>query len=249
MILFYGLQHNRPHNYLEKGEREIRRGDKNKGSGRWYWDEAFLAVCIHYLHYMILVVVANPKDLQVLGLHQEQGNLVGDNLNLNLNTSQCDNWNPNADRYRCDFVDCLTYPYPFTPTGAFWPFKAKYIPSLIQDLGFSGFSDVTVWKRPMICPPNAEGISPLLHENFDFRCPMAQQQPWIGNRHQWYWICGTDWDNGDNGATSHIEYILVVWGICLFGLNLFAQGELQFWTEHANTNPRATSLLLPTNPL
>jgi len=62
----------------------------------------------------------------------------------------------------------------------------------------------------------------LLDEKyFDFHCPMAQKQPWIGNKHEWFWICGTDWTNG--GETSHVEYILVVWGICLFGLNLYAQ--------------------------
>lgn len=35
LILFYGLQHNRPINYLERGEREERRGVKRSGTGRW----------------------------------------------------------------------------------------------------------------------------------------------------------------------------------------------------------------------
>lgn len=221
VILFYGIQHAKPINYLEHGEREAKRGDKRHGAGRWYYDEAFLAVCIHYLHYMVLVVVTNPGSLQVLGMHQEQGNFVAFPVE---NGTRCDNFNPNADANACDFVNCLNYPYPFTPKGAFWPFVRENIPSVVTELtGFYGLPEVQVWKRPMICPPFAEnGTSPLLHENFHFGCDMARKQPWLGNKHEWFWICGTDWDSND-GSTSHVEYILVVWGICLFALNVYAQ--------------------------
>jgi hypothetical protein len=225
LILFYGLQHNRPVNYLEHGERELRKGHKRSGKGRWYYDEAFIGVCIHYIHYMLLAVFSNPKDLQVLGLHQEQGDYVA---NPTSDPKRCDNFNPNADPNKCDYINCLTYPYPFTPTGAFWPFVRENLPAFVTELtGFAGLPDVTVWKRPMICPPNANGTSPLLEENFNFKCPMARRQQWIGKRHEWFWICGTDWDSGD-GSTSHVEYILVVWGICIFGLNLYAQGEFYY---------------------
>jgi hypothetical protein len=211
LILFYGLMHNRPVNYLEHGEREIRRGHKKKGEGKWYYDEAFIAVCMHYFHYMILVLFAHPGQLQVLGMHQEQG------------------FAPNPTKTRdqdrgCDFKRNLTYPYPFTD-GAFWPFRVE----VLQQIGlpvdkpplnqYLPFPSVTVWKRPYICPYGNQ----LFDEKVvSFNCAMGKNQPWIGNGHSWYWICGTDWDSGD-GSTSHFEYILVVWGICIFGLNVYAQ--------------------------
>ena len=54
----------------------MRKGDKKSGDGHWYYDEAFIAVVMHYLHYMLEVVFSNPKNIQVLGMHQEQGDKV-----------------------------------------------------------------------------------------------------------------------------------------------------------------------------
>jgi len=203
LILFYGLQHNRPVNYLEHGERETRRGDKRSGRGRWYIDEAFVAVCMHFSHYMLLVLFSHPDQLQVLGLHQDQGYAPAPNRTRD-------------EDYGCDYMRNLTYPYPFTD-GAFWPFTVSALPEAIRPA--HALPAVTVWKRPYICPYGSQ----LFDEKVvDFSCEMARKQTWLGGGHMWYWICGTGWDSGD-GSTSHIEYIIVIWGICLFGLNLYAQ--------------------------
>ena len=185
-ILFYGLQHNHPTNYLEHGERQENRGDKKSGAGKWYYDEAFAAVCVHYIHYAILVVFANPQDTQVLGMHQPQGSAPG-----------------SGDAFDCAQTRNLTYPYPFTPNG---------FPGMQRDW----FPDVEVWKRPYLCEGGVlmdEGVQ-------DYHCPMAQAQTWKGEGNMWYWMCGTDWTNA--GETSHVEYIMLVWVICIVGLNLFA---------------------------
>ena len=214
VIAFYGVMHNRPVNYLEHGERELRRGHKKHGTGRWYYDECFLAVCLHYVHYMVLVVFAAPSKWQVLGMHQEQG-FAPDAKNLN-----------DEDR-GCEFRRSLTYPYPFTE-GAFWPFRVEVLEQLgLPVPSFLPFPSVTVSKRPYVCPNGKQ----LWDEPYvDFNCEMARKQPWIGNAHQWYWMCGTDWDNGHSkgvlsgeAPTTHVEYVIVVWAICLVGLNLYAQ--------------------------
>lgn len=164
LILFYGLMHSpRPVNYLEKGEREIRRGAKRHGAGRWYYDETYIAVLMHYIHYMVLVVTVDPTKIQALGMHQEQG------------------FAPNPANTRdedrgCDFMRNLTYPYPFTE-GAFWPFRVEVIEQLgLPVPSFLPFPAVTVWKRPYLCPNGAQ----LFDEKIiGYDCPMAKAQPWI----------------------------------------------------------------------
>mmetsp|Transcript_2416 Transcript_2416/g.4756 ORF Transcript_2416/g.4756 Transcript_2416/m.4756 type:complete len:621 (+) Transcript_2416:178-2040(+) len=185
LVLFYGIQHGRPVNIKEQGEREIMRGDKKAGYGRWYLDEVYLAMCMHFAHYCILVVFTNPGTKQVLGLHQPMGSPPG-----------------SGDMYDCAQFRNLSYPYPFTPHA---------FPGLKGDI-----YEVSVWKRPYICP----GGEMLDERYMDFTCPEALRQDWVpGN--QWYWICGTDWEDGS--GPTHVEYILVVWAICIFGFNLYTQ--------------------------
>ena len=97
----------------------------------------------------------------------------------------------------------LTYPYPLTE-GAFWPFGEVV-----------AFPDVSVWKRPYLC----RDLGPLVDEAyFNFACSAQPPEPGA----QWYWICGTGWENGD-GETSRAEYLLVVIGICLLGMAAYTQ--------------------------
>lgn len=43
-------------------------------AGNPYWfDEISLAVCLHYLFYMVLVLIAQPQDIVAEGLHQAIG--------------------------------------------------------------------------------------------------------------------------------------------------------------------------------
>ena len=37
----------------------------------------------------------------------------------------------------------------------------------------------------------------------------------------WFTVCGTDW--ADGSGLSHVEYVLVVWGICFLGFNIYTQ--------------------------
>jgi len=186
VVLMYGFQHARPVNIKELGEREERRGDKKSGRGRWYIDEVYVAMCMHYLHYAMLVVVGDPGNKQVLGLHQPMGAPIG-----------------SGTEYDCDQFRNLSYPYPFTP-AAFWPFEGDM------------FESVTVWKRPYVCPGGE-----LMDERYiGFTCPKAQSQEWVPNN-QWYWYCGTDWEDGS--GLTHVEYILVVWGLCFLGFNVYTQ--------------------------
>ena len=190
VVTFYGLQHRKPRNYLEEGEREVHKGNQKFGRGRWYYDTAFLAVILHFTHYMVLVLVMDPTSVRALGLHQDQGSSAG-------------SW----DGFNCDQTRNLTYPYPFTP-AAFPPFLQSEI-----------FPNVEVWKRPYLCP---NGESHFDEGTFGFECEEAKEQIWQGKGNQWYWICGTDWDSKD-GSTSKMEYVLIVWVICLVGMNVFAQ--------------------------
>lgn len=49
-----------------------------------YWfDELFLAVCVHYMFYMMLVLVSDPKNIISEGLHQPIGPC---NLTQNVQT-------------------------------------------------------------------------------------------------------------------------------------------------------------------
>lgn len=73
----YGLQHKRPMNLKEIGEREVMRGDKKFATGSWHYDECYIAVIIHYLHYCLLVLFSQPEEKQVLGLHQPMGSPIG----------------------------------------------------------------------------------------------------------------------------------------------------------------------------
>lgn len=73
VVLMYGLQHARPLNVLEAGEREEHRGDKRSGRGSWYYDECFTAMMMHYTHYIVLVLFSSPASFQVFGLHQPIG--------------------------------------------------------------------------------------------------------------------------------------------------------------------------------
>lgn len=187
LVLFYGLQHSHPINTKEIGEREEKRGDKKSGAGKWYYDECYLAMCIHYLHYCVLVVFANPASFQILGVHQPMGSAPG-----------------SGDEYDCAQTRNLTYPYPATE-GAFFPFDQMVL-----------FPDVSVWKRPYLCP----GGEMLDEAYFDFNCEAARNQKWVpGN--QWFYICGTDWN--DPSGITHLEYVLVVWGICFIGFNVYTQ--------------------------
>jgi hypothetical protein len=122
-VMFYGVNHAKPINLLEQGEREERKGSKKFGQGRWYYDEIVLAVLIHYIFYALLVAFANPKDYQVYGLHQEMGSLPG-----------------SGDEFDCSQTREVTYPYPFTPAA---------FPAFLQS---NWFQNVTVSKRPYLCP-------------------------------------------------------------------------------------------------
>lgn len=88
----YGVQHRRSRNVRELGEREVARGDKKFATGSWHYDECYIAVCIHYLHYCILVLFSKPEEKQVLGLHQPMGSPAG-----------------SGDQYDCTYMTNLTY--------------------------------------------------------------------------------------------------------------------------------------------
>lgn len=60
-------------NLKEEGEREEMRQTKRSGTGRWYYDEVYLAMLVHFTHYMFLVLFAVPEGFAVLGLHQPMG--------------------------------------------------------------------------------------------------------------------------------------------------------------------------------
>lgn len=117
----YGLQHKRPMNMKEQGERELNKGEKQFSKGAWHYDECYIAVLVHYLHYCILVLFSKPEEKQVLGLHQPMGSPIG-----------------SGDAYDCSKEQLLTYPYPFTP--------AAFPPFLKSDL-----YNVSVWRRPYLC--------------------------------------------------------------------------------------------------
>ena len=186
-VMFYGVNHSRPVNVLEQGERETRKGSKKFGNGRWYIDEIVLAVLVHFIFYSLLVVFANPSTYQVYGLHQELGSLRG-----------------SVDEFDCAQTREVTYPYPFTP-AAFPPFLRR-----------DWFQNVTVSKRPYICP-NLE----LFDEGyFDFHCKQAQNQT-LHPGQRFYWICGTDWNN--SGETSWIEYVVVIWLCSIVGMHALIQ--------------------------
>jgi len=187
LVLFYGLQRSKPVDYKEVGEREEMRGDKKRGNGQWHFDECFAAVCMHYLHYCVLVLVGDPANKEVRGMHQPMGSTRG-----------------SGDEFDCGSFRNLSYPYPFTPV-AFPPFLQ------------SDTWQVSVWKRPFICPYGSE----LFDEGyFNFACEQGRTQNWVpGN--QWYFICGTDWSDGS--GLTHVEYILVVFAVCFIGFNAYAQ--------------------------
>jgi len=135
LVAFYGLQRSRPVDTKEVGEREEMRGDKRSGKGKWYLDEVYLAVCMHYLHYAILVIIADPGSKQVLGLHQPMGSPGG-----------------TGDEFDCMQQTSLTYPYPFTE-GAFPSFLKGPLPN------------VTVSKRDYVCPYGENMDEPYLDFN------------------------------------------------------------------------------------
>ena len=205
VVFFYGLMHNHPVNYLEQGERELRRGHKMRGAGKWYVNEVMVGVVVHFVHYMVLVLVADPSKVQAIGMHQEQG----------FPPSATNN---DDEARGCQFQRNLTYPYPFTD-GAFWPFRVEVLDQLgLPKPWFLPLPTVEVTKRPYICPYGKQ----LFDEKIiSFNTGNAAAQKWVGNAHQWYWMSGTDWTN--HGTTSHQEYVLVIWAICLLGLNLYAQ--------------------------
>lgn len=196
-IAVYGLLHRRPANEREAGERLHAQGSRRFGRGRWHYDEILLGVLIHFGHYMALVLLANPASLQVYGMHQTMGSMPGSD-----------------DGFACDTVRELTYPYPLTPSA--WP-------SFLQA---DVFQDVTVWKRPFLCPPNVTDPAIALDEGtFGFDCPEARAQAWSPGNNV-YWICGTDYTNKGSG-TTWAEYVILVWGASLLGINVFAM-FLQF---------------------
>lgn len=186
-VMFYGINHSKPKNMLEIGEREERKGSKKFGKGRWYYDEIVLAVLIHYAFYMSLVLFANPQTYQVYGLHQEIGSHPG-----------------SGDEFDCAQTREVTYPYPFTPAAFPWFLQRDW------------FQNVTVSKRPYICP-NLE----LFDEGyFDFHCEKARNQTLVPGQ-RFYWICGKDWTN--NGETSWVEYVTVILLCSVVGIHALIQ--------------------------
>ena len=189
LVAFHGVNRARPMNLLEDGEREEHKGNKKFGSGKWYYDEIVMGVLVHYVHYTLLVVFANPQTYQVFGLHQTMGSSPGGSAD---------------DPFDCTQTRNVTYPYPFTSRG--FP----------KFLALDVFPPVTVWKRPYLCPGGEmldEGI-------FDFTCPKAASQV-LEAGEKFFWICGKDWTN--NGETTHVEYILVIWTCCILGAHVMIQ--------------------------
>jgi len=198
-VVLYGIMRCNPTNLIEEGEREEKRGSKKFGRGRWYKDEIFIAVLVHFLHYMGLVLLANPATFQVQGLHQTMGSPPGSN-----------------DTWACDQMHNLTYPYPFTAGFKQFESMLSLAEGTIPESLTNGFADVTVWKRPYLCEDEI-----LLDEGtFGYSCEKARQQKWVpGN--QWFWICGTDWDN-KTGETSWWEYFFLIFGSSIIGINIYA---------------------------
>jgi len=186
-VMFYGINRSRPKNVLEIGEREERKGSKMFGRGRWYYDEIVLAVIIHYVFYCSLVLFAHPETYQVYGLHQEVGSPPG-----------------SGDEFDCLQTREVTYPYPFTPAAFPWFLQRDW------------FQNVTVTKRPYICP-NLE----MFDEGyFDFHCDKARNQTLVPGQ-RFYWICGKDWTN--NGETTWVEYVTVIFLCSFVGLHALIQ--------------------------
>ncbi|KAH9260575.1 hypothetical protein BASA81_001042 [Batrachochytrium salamandrivorans] len=185
-IAFYGVNHARAHNLLEQGQREQFKGNRQFGKGKWYYDEIVLAVLVHFTFYCLLVVFANPNTYQVYGLHQELGSLDPHHL------------------LACQQNRSVTYPYPLTPAA---------VPSFLQS---TLFQNVTVTKRPYLCPD----LSMFDEGYFNFNCSKAQNQV-LNPGDKFYWICGKDWTN--NGETSHVEYIFVVFACSFVALHVMIQ--------------------------
>uniref|UniRef100_A0A7S3PGC2 Uncharacterized protein n=1 Tax=Aplanochytrium stocchinoi TaxID=215587 RepID=A0A7S3PGC2_9STRA len=120
------------------------------------------------------------------------------------------------DEWACDQMHNLTYPYPFTPGFRQFETMLSLPNGTIPSVFASGFEDVTVWKRPYLCENEI-----LLDEGvFGYQCEKAQQQKWVpGN--QWFWICGTDWDN-KSGDTCRWEYVFLIYGSSIIGINIYA---------------------------
>lgn len=204
MGVVYGLQHrggSSAKNMRDEGEIEIVRGAKNRGKGQWHYDEIMICICLHFTFYALLLLFAEPKKLQVLGLHQTMGSPPG-----------------SQDGYDCAQVHNLSYrefffavlrwflsflclAYPFTPAAIPWFLK-------------SDLWEVTVWKRPYVCE---DGY--LLDEGYmDYSCEKARQQAWVPGK-DWYWICGKDWTDGS--GLTHTEYLLVGLSFCALGFFVF----------------------------
>lgn len=46
---------------------------ESRGQSKYWMDELSLAVCFHYLFYMVLVCISDPKNIIAEGLHQPIG--------------------------------------------------------------------------------------------------------------------------------------------------------------------------------
>ena len=143
---------------LQAGEIEVKRGVKRRGKGKWYYDEVVLAVLIHYLHYMTLVIFANPRDKQVLGLHQPQGSAVDSG-----DAFDCGQLKNISYRNRCLF--CL---YANLKFFSAYPFTSVAFPSFLR----RNLWEVTVWRRPFIC----EHLELFDEQYLDLHCPKAEAQ-------------------------------------------------------------------------
>ena len=195
-VVFCGLLRAAPHDVRKEGEKKEK--ETKSGKGSWHYDECFLAMMLHFTHYIVLVIAMNPAKMQVYGLHQPMGSAPG-----------------SSDAYSCDQTRNLTYPYPLTP--AFAKIVRQLSGGLIhQREDDAPFQDVTVWKRPYLCPGGEMMDEPV--QSFD--CAMSRAHPPQPGQ-QWYWLCGTGWENAD-GSTSSVEYRLVVIFVCLLGMNLYA---------------------------
>ena len=207
-VMLYALLRAHPVKLKEEGQREVTRGSRKRGPGRWHVDEVFLAVLVHYIFYSVLVVVADPGDVRATGLHQSiappgcpHGTAVVETTSLRgfPDTS--------FDLTRTKFGD--------PDSGAVSTVALRY--GFYESLPFPG-QRIVVERNHSVCPENYS-------EPFGFFCPAegrcsredvsACTLPSPGQ--EWFTICGHEYGHGE-----YAEYVFLLVGFNMLALYAFA---------------------------
>ena len=77
VISIWGLLHTLPTDVRDQGQRQVRRADKADGVGQWHYDECFLAICIHFVSFILLALFSDAEHTTSVGRHQTLGPSIG----------------------------------------------------------------------------------------------------------------------------------------------------------------------------